>query len=339
MFRMCYIINIDLGEINWSLRNASLTESYCVKHDYEYIKPVIRNSLFGDNFLLTKNTGIMCGGKGSCILAETQTVHEKVPIGSSQLNLIYQSSLAQGYLSILHIKLTPSTIPSGLRFVLVRILIEGNIHQKIFEADVLLKYNYAWNKRNVYKQKVYGFANAKVYVGYIYHGCGNVIWNAFNTKLRGYDMEISELGSWNLDIHHRYNVHENLLQRGDGQIVYFQDHADYHLPLSIESMAGSHLQPRPLSCSTGVTECGSNLAGVRFYSLVALTSVPDGSVLVGDANLIRRLMPDGRVQTVYQFKSHSSGRQTHDYYIAFNSMDGYLYISDQDKLQIVRIQM
>lgn len=289
---------------------------------------------------LTANTGTMCGeNEGSCILAETQTVHEKMPIGASSLNLIYQSSLAQGYLSTLHIRLTPSNISSSLRFLLVRILIEGNIHEKIFEAEPALEYSYAWNKRNVYKQKVYGYANAKVYVGYVYHGCGNVIWSAQHTKLRGYDMEISELGGWNLDIHHRYNVYDSLFQRGDGQLVYFQDSGHQHrLPLSIESLAGAHLQPRPFVCTSSSVECSSNLASVRFFSLVTLTSAPDGSVFVGDANLIRRIMTDGRVQLVYQFKSNSN-RQTYDYYIAFNSMDSFLYISDPDKLQIVRIQM
>lgn len=75
--------------------------------------------------------------------------------------VVYQSSQSQGYSSTLNIQLTPDSIPKSLRFILLRILIEGNMHEKIFEADPNLRYTFTWNKRNVYKQKVYGFAHAK----------------------------------------------------------------------------------------------------------------------------------------------------------------------------------
>ena len=88
-------------------------------------------------------------------------MHQRVPIATSHLNLVYQSSFAQGYQSTLNIQLTPSSIPKSLRFVLLRILIEGIIHEKIFEADPDIQYAFSWNKRNIYKQKVYGFSNAK----------------------------------------------------------------------------------------------------------------------------------------------------------------------------------
>ena len=340
-----FYVFLDIGEINWSIRKSTVANNSssdnCAKHDYEQMRPSIRESLSSDNLWLTKNTGVMCGGEGSCILAESQTVHEKIPIGTTRLSLVYQSSIAQGYLSTLYIRLTPDTIPTWLRFVLVRILIEGHVHEKIFEADPNLSYHFSWNKRNVYKQKVYGFASAKVYVGYIYHGCPTVIWSAFHAKLRGYDMEISELGAWNLNIHHRYNVHDSLFQRGDGQIVNFQAGIGPQngAQLSIEPIGGSHLQARPFTCASGSTECGTNLATTRFFGLTSLTTSPDGSIFVGDANLIRRITPDGRVQSVYAFKSALANRQTYEYYIAYNSLDNYIYIADPDRLQVVRIQM
>lgn len=90
-----------------------------------------------------------------------KTVHEKIRIGTTRLYVVYQSSQSQGYSSTLDIQLTPDIIPKSLRFLLLRILIEGNIHEKIFEADPNLRYTFTWNKQNVYKQKVYGFAHAK----------------------------------------------------------------------------------------------------------------------------------------------------------------------------------
>lgn len=52
-----------------------------------------------------------------------------------------------------------------------------------------------------------------VYVGYKYSTCERVVWTVQATTLRGYDMDISELGSWNLDVHHRYNFHEGIVIR------------------------------------------------------------------------------------------------------------------------------
>jgi hypothetical protein len=57
--------------------------------------------------------------------------------------------------------LTPSIIPNTLRLVHLRIIIEGILFEKTFEADPDIKYTYSWNKRNIYKQKVYGITVAK----------------------------------------------------------------------------------------------------------------------------------------------------------------------------------
>lgn len=311
------------------------------------MKPSIRDSA-SDDLGFTKNTGVMCGGEESCILAESQTVHEKIPIGGSDLKIVYQSSLAQGYLSTLFIQLTPSSIPIDLRFVFVRIVIEGSVTEKMFEAEPELLYTFSWNKRNIYKQKCFGHSDTKVFVGYIYHGCSSVIWTALQAKMKGYEMDISELGAWNLDIHHRYNLYDGIFQRGEGQNVYFQGDGrgmgENAVPLSLEPIAGSHMQARPFTCSSGA-ECGASLSTVRFFALTSIDVSPDGSIYIGDANLIRRITVDGRVQSLYTFKlpdpnsGAQNGRQTFEYYVAYNSLDNCLYISDPVRLQIVRVQM
>lgn len=55
---------------------------------------------------------------------------------------------------------------------------------------------------------MYGVTTATVKVGYEYSDCADVIWEVQTTKLSGHDMSISDIGGWNLDIHHRYNFHE-----------------------------------------------------------------------------------------------------------------------------------
>ena len=58
------------------------------------------------------------------------------------------------------------------------------------------------------RQRVYGVTTATVKVGYEYTTCPDVLWQVQTTKLSGHDMSISDIGGWNLDIHHRYNFHE-----------------------------------------------------------------------------------------------------------------------------------
>jgi hypothetical protein len=44
--------------------------------------------------------------------------------------------------------------------------VSGVVFKKSFEADPGLKFTFAWDKRNVYNQKVYGVVDAEVSVGY-----------------------------------------------------------------------------------------------------------------------------------------------------------------------------
>lgn len=73
---------------------------------------------------------------------------------------MYHSSRAGGYLSTIQLQLTPESIPKDLKLIHLRISIEGILFEKVFEADPAIKYTYAWNRRNVYRQKVYGVATA-----------------------------------------------------------------------------------------------------------------------------------------------------------------------------------
>lgn len=93
----------------------------------------------------------------SLVFAESQVVQESIPIPGSDLNLVYRSSHAPGYLSAVHMKLTGATVPETLTHVHVRVEVEGSLHVRTYEADPNLTHVFAWNKRNVYKQKVRNF--------------------------------------------------------------------------------------------------------------------------------------------------------------------------------------
>lgn len=172
----------------------------CLAHDYDAMKPVV---------LATWKHGFQgaCPDK-SAILAESQVVQESLQIPGTGLNLVYHSSRAAGYLSTIQLQLTPEKVPPTLALIHLRITIEGILFEKTFEADPVIKFTYPWNRLNVYRQRVYGVTTALVKVGYQYTDCKDIIWNVQTTKLSGHDMSISDVGGWNLDIHHRYNFHE-----------------------------------------------------------------------------------------------------------------------------------
>ncbi|XP_049938928.1 teneurin-m [Schistocerca serialis cubense] len=289
----------------------------CAAHDYDLMKPVV---------LATWKHGFQgaCPDK-SAILAESQVVQESLQIPGTGLNLVYHSSRAAGYLSTIQLQLTPETIPSSLKLIHLRITIEGILFEKTFEADPVIKFTYAWNRLNVYRQRVYGVTTAMVKVGYEYSDCKDIIWDVQTTKLSGHDMSISEVGGWNLDIHHRYNFHEGILQKGDGSNIYLK-----HKPRVILTTMGDGHQ-RPLDCF----DCDGQASKQRLLAPVALAAAADGSIFVGDFNLVRRILVDGTVRTLVRL---NATRVSYRYHLALSPLDNVLYISDPESHQIIRVR-
>ncbi|XP_047517737.1 teneurin-m isoform X2 [Pieris napi] len=290
----------------------------CLAHDYDAMKPVV---------LATWKHGFQgaCPDK-SAILAESQVVQESLQIPGTGLNLVYHSSRAAGYLSTIQLQLTPEKVPPTLALIHLRITIEGILFEKTFEADPVIKFTYPWNRLNVYRQRVYGVTTALVKVGYQYTDCKDIIWNVQTTKLSGHDMSISDVGGWNLDIHHRYNFHEGILQKGDGTNIYLK-----HKPRLIITTMGDGRQ-RALECSS---ECSGSATRQRLLAPVALTAAPDGSIFVGDFNLVRKINTDGSVRTVVKL---NATRVSYRYHMALSPLDGTLYISDPESHQIIKVR-
>lgn len=169
-----------------------------------------------------------------------------------------------------------------------------------------------------------------VYTGYEYKNCPKIIWSTLTTQVQGFDMEISELASWNLDVHHRYNFHQGVLQKGDGSVIFFKQQS------RVASLLFGTGEPRSHICQN--RDCDKKL-----LSPLSLTSGPEGSVYVGDADLIKQIKPDGTVRTIFKHLDKNGLRGTQrsatlNYHIHFSSFNGHLYISDPEKHQILRIK-
>ncbi|CAH2062764.1 unnamed protein product, partial [Iphiclides podalirius] len=290
----------------------------CLAHDYDAMKPVV---------LATWKHGFQgaCPDK-SAILAESQVVQESLQIPGTGLNLVYHSSRAAGYLSTIQLQLTPEKVPPTLALIHLRITIEGILFEKTFEADPVIKFTYPWNRLNVYRQRVYGVTTALVKVGYQYTDCKDIIWNVQTTKLSGHDMSISDVGGWNLDIHHRYNFHEGILQKGDGTNIYLK-----HKPRLIITTLGDGRQ-RALECGNS---CSGPASRQRLLAPVALAAAPDGALYVGDFNLVRKIATDGSVRTIVKL---NATRVSYRYHMALSPLDGTLYISDPESHQIIKVR-
>ncbi|XP_017766143.1 PREDICTED: teneurin-a [Eufriesea mexicana] len=287
----------------------------CLEHDHELLRPIIVST-----WMPEKVGGLP--GK-SLVFAESQIVQESIAIPGSNLHLMYQSSQAAGYLSTVRMQLTGPFIPKSLTHVHVHVEIEGSLHTKTYEADPNLTHTFAWNKRNVYKQKVYGVAQARISIGYQHSTCPAVIWEIQTATLQGFDVDISDIGGWGLDIHHHYNFHEGILQKGDGTTLHFKQY-----PRTVKVVMGTGLQ-RNLVCQ----DCDGLAKDARLLTPVALTSGPDGSIYVGDFNLVRRITPKGNVYTVLTL---SATQVAYEYYLCVSPADGHLYISNPEKHQILK---
>ncbi|KAL9882896.1 teneurin-a transmembrane protein isoform 4-T5 [Glossina fuscipes fuscipes] len=289
----------------------------CLEHDHEELKPQLISTW------MPNGVGAMPGKR--VIFAETQIVQESIQIPGSDLHLTYQSSQASGYLSIVRMRLTAEHIPTTLTHVHVGVEIEGSLHVKTYEADPNLIHTFAWNKRNVYRQKVYGVTIARISVGYQHSTCVSPVWITQTAKLQGYDVDISDIGGWGLDIHHHYNFHEGILQKGDGSTLHMKEY-----PRTVKVVMGTGLQ-RPLNCPD---HCNGIAKDAKLLTPIALASGPDGSLYVGDFNLVRRITPDGKVYTILQL---SATQVSYQYYLAVSPADGHLYISDPERHQILRL--
>ncbi|XP_023037329.1 teneurin-m isoform X4 [Drosophila willistoni] len=311
------IIDVVVMSMSEEKGLAVTTTHTCFSHDYDLMKPVVLASW-------------KHGFQGACpdrsaILAESQVVQESLQIPGTGLNLVYHSSRAAGYLSTIKLQLTPDSIPSSLHLIHLRITIEGILFERVFEADPGIKFTYAWNRLNIYRQRVYGVTTAVVKVGYQYTDCKDIVWDIQTTKLSGHDMSISEVGGWNLDIHHRYNFHEGILQKGDGSNIYLRNKPR----IILTTMGDGH--QRPLEC----LDCDGLAMKQRLLAPVALAAAPDGSLFVGDFNYIRRIMTDGSIRTVVKL---NATRVSYRYHMALSPLDGTLYVSDPESHQIIRVR-
>ncbi|KAK3100005.1 hypothetical protein FSP39_013415 [Pinctada imbricata] len=310
------IINIE--DLVMLLDRDQLMEpdpSLCgVHHDHYLLRPVVLSTW--------QHTQLGACPDKSTIIPESQVLQESIKIPGTDVHLVYHSSETEGYKSVILIQLTPSIIPTNLALVYIKVSVQGVQFEKTFEADPGLKYTYAWDRKNAYKQKVYGIVPATVHVGYQYTGCDYIFWEVRTTTMTGFDLSSSEIGGWNLDIHHTYNFQRGILHKGDGSNIYMSER-----PKELITVLGTGDQ-RSLDCGT----CNGLALNNRVHSPVALASGRDGSLYIWDLNFIRRLSPSREdIASILQIST------SHKPYMTVSPVDGRLYLSDMINHRVIRV--
>ncbi|XP_077778238.1 teneurin-1 isoform X5 [Podarcis muralis] len=275
--------------------------------------------------------GGSCPERGT-IIPELQVVQEEIPIPSSFTKLSYLSSRTSGYKTLLRIVMTHSTIPPGMTKVHLTVTIEGRLAQKWFPAVTNLVYTFAWNKTDIYGQKVSGLAEAMVSVGYEYETCPNLIlWEKRTVTLQGFELDASNLGGWSLDKHHILNTQSGIVHKGNGENIFISQQ-----PPVISTVMGNGHQ-RSVSCAN----CNGPSHSSKLFAPVALASGTDGSIYIGDFNFVRRLLPSGNSISILELRNRDTRHSTspaHKYYLAMDPVSESLYLSDTNTRRVYKVK-
>ena len=119
-----------------------------------------------------------------------------------------------------------------------------------------------------------------------------------------------------------------VLQKGDGSLL--ELNALY--PRSKQTFISG--PKRDFDCTSGCDV--SALSEVNLLNVVSMTSGPDGSLYIGDFNLIRRVMPNGKdVFTIFKF---DDTQRAFDYDLTVSPADSQLYLSHAKKHQVWKLK-
>ncbi|CAJ0578559.1 unnamed protein product, partial [Mesorhabditis spiculigera] len=261
------------------------------------------------------------------LLADVGAIVDSMRIAGTDVYLVYDSRKAEATKSRLEIRLTGSNPDPSLRLVHLRIDIAGQRFTETLAARADLTHTFSWDKQNVYRQMEKGLLPTTVRIGYEYDKChrsGEIFWVTHNVELSARSRK-AVFGGWTPHIHHHYDAINGLLEKGDGTRQFLIKEN-----LIVDLVAGADTK-RELECSDCITANSTS----PLYRPIAVAAGLDGSTIIGDQDLIRRLTPDGQMRTIL---SLSAADTSYQYSLAVSPLDGALYISMPLKKQIWKLK-
>ncbi|KAI6216589.1 Teneurin-1 [Aphelenchoides fujianensis] len=250
--------------------------------------------------------------------------------GVENIQLVYNNDRSDSTSALLYVRLLSRSAP--MRRVHLKISMAGRIFTRTFTAKPHLQYTFDWDRKDVYGQDVLGLTDVEIRAGYEYEECGgladsSMVWQVERTQLEGRPWFPTSFGLWTLSVQHAYNPVHNILEMGDGKRVFLDEQ-----PAIVQTILGGQ-QRRALQCA----DCSSQPApNVALYAPLAVVSMPDGSLIVGDYNLVRRLSADrSHVDLLLVLPLEAVER---GYHLALDSATEKVYVSLPLKHQVYRIE-
>lgn len=239
---------------------------------------------------------------------EDDSMKEMIHLEDSTTKLVHASWKSSGYLPKIEMKLLDG-LPETLLEVHYRITIEGKVFSKVLEPDQDMSVQFIWHGRNAYGQKIYGNSRAIISIGYKHKMCTDIVWITQVVSLHGYTPKASNIGGWDLNIHHRYNPKDGIVYRGDGTEINLKQKENL-----VTVITGNFTE----------TVIGP----------VAIATNSKGNLFVGDSSFIRKIEEFGRVTNLLKLNSSTT---SHNYYITLDPMEEYIYVSDPVNIRIFRV--
>ncbi len=145
------IVVLDPVVLGVEEKEAKSSDSDCIrKHDVDRMKPIV---LATWNYGYRGQPKSADGFESSDVIVESQSLRQSMPLPAFPgASLVYETSRARGYMSIVRLRLTPRDPPKDLVKVHLRITVEGVVHERVFEADPDIRYTFPWDRLNEYRQ-------------------------------------------------------------------------------------------------------------------------------------------------------------------------------------------
>ncbi|NMQ17856.1 hypothetical protein E4P82_00730 [Candidatus Competibacter phosphatis] len=255
------------------------------------------------------------GACGSIIQCESQTLIESVGITGTPYNLNYASDRVLGRLTTntLDIPLSGASIPSVLKRIELEIDVAGRTFKQSFPAAPNQTFAFAWDGKDAYGRSLLGQQPVAIRIGYVYDGFyalpralgrsfglssgvpvpGNIparqeviLWQEQKNQIGPWNAQQQGLGGWALGVHHAYDPVGKILYLGNGG----RRNADKLLDAIIANAAGTGVN--------GFGGDGGPATEARLASVKDVAVGGDGSVYASEGSRVRRIKPDGTIETI-----------------------------------------
>ncbi|EGT52268.1 hypothetical protein CAEBREN_21863 [Caenorhabditis brenneri] len=264
----------------------------------------------------------------SRIVVDSRSIVESLPIQGTDIRLVYDSSRSPAAPSTLLIGLLDDRIDKDLRKVHVNIRIAGRRFDRTLAPRTNLTYVFAWDKMNAYRQSESGLVPVTVEVGYEYQGCDRIserVWQTRKSQMLGAVARKMLGAMWTIDAHHHLDIVNNIVELGNGGYRLISESEP-----RVSTLAGIDGVKRDVECS----KCDGRVESISLFRPTTVVYAQDGSLIIGDHNLIRRVAPNGQVTTILTLGLADT---SHSYYIAVSPTDGTIAISLPLHKQVWRI--